>query len=132
MLPKITGNVQNIPLNKEILKIPKNIQLSDPNFDKPAEIDVLIGAELIYDLLNMNRIPLSVTRTSLQSTKLGWIVAGKVNDYACRRRFSSNLIRDPLNIQLKNFWKLGNVHKKDFYQLKRKFVRSISYQILSV
>ncbi|XP_051170292.1 uncharacterized protein LOC127287411 [Leptopilina boulardi] len=114
VLPQITGNVPIMPLNKDILKIPKTLNLADPEFDKPSGIDMLIGAELFYDLLHVNRVPLSTPGTSLQSTRLGWIVSGRINDQASRYRFSSNLIRDPLSIQLENFWKLEEFSERRF------------------
>lgn len=43
-MPKITGLLPACAIDRKLIKIPSNIMLADPVFDKPAEIDLLIGA----------------------------------------------------------------------------------------
>lgn len=52
--------------------------LADPLFDKPGPIDILIGANVFYNILFNQRVKL---RNGLvaQSTSLGWIIAGGGN-----------------------------------------------------
>jgi len=60
--------------------MPHNIQnqLADPNFHIPGPIDVLLGADIFFDVLYGEKYPLS-NLASLNRTKLGWIVTGKIS-----------------------------------------------------
>lgn len=65
---------QNLPINrinKEELQIPKGIVLADPQFDQPAKIELLIRAEIFFDLLCSGRIKLADNQPSWQKTMLG-------------------------------------------------------------
>ena len=71
--------VPSIQINRESLRIHKNIFLADSNFDKAGGIDGIIGVELFYKLLSIRRkVPRIHPDSLLQKTQLGWIVAGKI------------------------------------------------------
>ncbi|XP_051169750.1 uncharacterized protein LOC127287070 [Leptopilina boulardi] len=107
ILPKITSNIPSIPINKHLFKIPSHIKLADPHFDIPAAIDILLGAEIFYELLCNNKISLAIPHTSLQNTQLGWVVTGTIyNNNQKQTRLTCNLIRDSLSMQLEKFWKM--------------------------
>ena len=76
VLSDITGSTPASKLDVTNWKIPPNVKLADQNFNIPAEIDLLIGAELFYELLQSGRR----TRPGypvLQETVLGWTVSGR-------------------------------------------------------
>lgn len=52
-------------------KIPANIELADPEFHKPARIDLLLGAEAFFDFLCVGQIELSAELPSIQKTLFG-------------------------------------------------------------
>lgn len=85
--------------------------MSDPQFNIPAKIDALIGGELFYELLEQDRVSLSLPRVYLQNTKLGWIVSGKVG-VAGQSKIRCNIVRDTLNEQVERFWMLEEVVNK--------------------
>lgn len=51
ILPKITQCLPQQFLSTHNLVIPKHIKLANPNFNVPASIDMLIGAELFWTYL---------------------------------------------------------------------------------
>lgn len=57
-----------LPFNKTSLKIPENIFLADPEFNKPGEIDILIGAEHFYNLLRAGQIKVQGQSALFQET----------------------------------------------------------------
>ncbi|KAJ0175902.1 hypothetical protein K1T71_008076 [Dendrolimus kikuchii] len=61
----------------EHLNIPENIQLADPTFDVSSDIDLLIGADIFWDLLEQDKIRLP-SGPFLLNTKLGWVVSGPI------------------------------------------------------
>lgn len=48
ILPEITGDLPITAISTINLKIPSHIKLADPDFFKPAPIDMLIGADLFW------------------------------------------------------------------------------------
>lgn len=79
VLPVITSVVPTATICTSTLSIPAVIQnqLADPAFDKPRQIDALIGAEVFYELIQGNRMSISAHSFAHQ-TKLGWIITGKL------------------------------------------------------
>lgn len=76
ILPNITCKLPQIPLDKSRLNIPMHCKLSDPFFSSPSDIDMLIGADLYYDLLLDETYRLGRNLPVLQNTHLGWVIAG--------------------------------------------------------
>jgi hypothetical protein len=76
VLPNITSNLPATKLDTSNWKLPIEIQYADETFNKPGPIDLLIGADLFYEVMLPNR------RTQpghpvLQETVFGWIASGK-------------------------------------------------------
>ncbi|CAK9799131.1 hypothetical protein ANTPLA_LOCUS1906 [Anthophora plagiata] len=113
-LPKITSMLPSRRVNRKELLIPQNIKLADPEFDKPAEIDALIGTTLFYKLLNNGQISLSASSdVILQKTLLGWIVVGEVGKIETSSRGKTCHLITSLENQLTRFWEIEEIpHKK--------------------
>lgn len=75
VVPEITGQLPNVTVNVSNLNLP-DVDLADPNFFDPSDIDMLLGADIFYDILLTGKFRLGPNMPVLQSTKLGWIVAG--------------------------------------------------------
>jgi len=76
VLPSITAQLPTSPLNPNVkATLPRHVTLADPSFDKPGPIDLLIGANVFYNILSNQRLKLQ-NGLVVQSTSLGWIVAG--------------------------------------------------------
>lgn len=75
VLPHITSYLPTVSINKHKLNIPTHIQLADPNFHESQPVDMLIGADHFWDILEEGRLRLS-SGPFLQNTKLGWVVSG--------------------------------------------------------
>ncbi|XP_059223692.1 uncharacterized protein LOC131997178 [Stomoxys calcitrans] len=75
IIPSITSYQPQTTLDIKSWIIPGNIKLAVNSFNLPGPIDLLIGAELFFDLLLVGQIK-SDNKPTLQKTKLGWIVAG--------------------------------------------------------
>ncbi|XP_075162867.1 uncharacterized protein LOC142235501 [Haematobia irritans] len=85
------------------------LDLADPKFSKPAQIDMLLGSDILPYILKSG-IQKNVSGNLLaQETEFGWIVSGKP---ACRtvETFASWVTSpDTLNEELKRFWEIENV-----------------------
>ena len=52
----------------------KNLKLSDPNFNSPGRIDVLIGADVLEDVMSERKS--KENGLHIPNTNSGWIVSG--------------------------------------------------------
>ncbi|KAG7203872.1 hypothetical protein KM043_017926 [Ampulex compressa] len=105
VLDRITQQLPSRPIVKNLIKIPKNVKLADPQYHKPAEIDVLLGAEIFFKLLCIGQISLSESVT-MQKTQLGWILAGRVRGISPQEKLSCNVSTDVLHTQISKFWEI--------------------------
>lgn len=67
-------------VDRSKLEIPSVIKLADPQFDKSAPIDAIIGIQLSHKLSCLGRISLLDDSVSLLKTKLGWVVSGDMSN----------------------------------------------------
>lgn len=108
VLSQITAQLPSLGIKSRI-NIPENIQLADPNFDSSLKIELLIGADRFWDLLDDGLIRLS-SGPYLQNTKLGWIISGAlINNINSRiNRVQCNYSQS-LDNQLRKFWELEEI-----------------------
>jgi hypothetical protein len=111
VLPHITSNTPASKLNITTWNIPKDIKLADPYFNQPAAIDMLIGADLFYELFLPNR-KTKPGHPVLQDTVLRWIVSGRTpavsNSDAKQHTFLLHE-NDRLEHSLNRFWEVESV-----------------------
>ena len=75
----IAGLVPDERILRNSISLPRNIQLADPEFDEPAEVDMLIGSGTTLSTFCVGQINLSTAGgldLYLQKTRLGWIIGG--------------------------------------------------------
>ncbi|XP_073841434.1 uncharacterized protein [Musca autumnalis] len=78
VLPTIIPAQPNHDLDITKWQIPQNIKLADPNFNTQGKVDILLGAEFYFSLMQPGTIKLSGNQPILQNTALGWIVGGLI------------------------------------------------------
>jgi len=64
-------------LNTTDWKIPTDMKLADEHFHQPGNIDLLIGADLLYEISRPGRHTHPGNYPVLQETVLGWTLAGR-------------------------------------------------------
>lgn len=104
ILPLITDSLPHAEVQFHELGIPSNIELADPRFYHPSDIDLLLGADIFWELIKTNRMKLGPNKPVLQDTYLGWIVGGPIGDYS-----TSNMkchFSQDIREQLTRFWEL--------------------------
>ncbi|XP_075235077.1 uncharacterized protein LOC142332515 [Lycorma delicatula] len=109
MLPQITSNVPCNVINYKSWNLPSNLKLSDPEFYKPGNIDMLMGIELYFEIMKCDKRVRPGGFPVIFETELGWILSG---EYPSENTSSSpettclTLTNDQLQQQLKQFWEL--------------------------
>ncbi|GFU93619.1 integrase catalytic domain-containing protein [Trichonephila clavipes] len=102
LLPKITDAIPVSKLNVSDLNIPASIELADSNFHMPGQIDILIGSELFFEILNPEQYYLQEGNVILQNTKFGYLVTGTLPQ---SQQQANCLISEPsLDITVKKFF----------------------------
>lgn len=107
VLDRITHNLPAYTLPKEFIDIPENVQLADEQFYISGPIDILIGAEIFWNLMSVGQIK-TKSNAILQKTQLGWIVAGPLSQFpiSCNISVCNVSTDDMLEKQLEKFWNL--------------------------
>ncbi|XP_029055099.2 uncharacterized protein LOC114882378 [Osmia bicornis bicornis] len=80
VVDRITDRLPSIPMKRNDMVLPSNIKLADPQFYESSDIDVLIGAEVFWQLLCVGQVRSPSDHLTLQKTRLGWILAGRAGD----------------------------------------------------
>ncbi|XP_058817243.1 uncharacterized protein LOC131680544 [Topomyia yanbarensis] len=108
VVSKITTSLPIVELNIQTWSIPAGIDLADPSFNVPDEIQMIIGAELFFDLIKEGRMRLGNAIPTLIDTHFGWIVSGTVPTNIQKRSQTCqlNLCNEELNRTLTKFWEL--------------------------
>ncbi|KAF9796938.1 hypothetical protein SFRURICE_016606 [Spodoptera frugiperda] len=73
VLPQITGNVPKSKFDLKQLNI-HGSQLADPTLNEPSPVNMLIGADLFWDIISAQQYSLGHGFPKLQASKFGWLV----------------------------------------------------------
>ncbi|XP_013161253.1 PREDICTED: uncharacterized protein LOC106113074 [Papilio xuthus] len=86
----------------------QKFNLADPNFASPGKIDVLLGAEVYYEVLLDGMMKQPQGKLLAQNTVFGWILYGKLSDSSSANDnvTSLHLRFTPDDECLKRFWEL--------------------------
>ena len=117
IIPKITHLQPNSSVSTKSWQPLKSLQLADPDFTTPSTVDILIGAELFYELVDgSKRIGSSAQAPVAINSSLGWLIGGGSKHNAVLPQ--ANLLtaqNGPLTTQptlealLKSFWELESI-----------------------
>lgn len=77
ILSKITGQLPSTPLNNKQWSHTQSIDLADPYYHLPGDIDVLIGTATYADIMKEGLRRGKVGEPIAQCSKIGWIVYGQ-------------------------------------------------------
>ncbi|XP_018402188.1 PREDICTED: uncharacterized protein LOC108779298 [Cyphomyrmex costatus] len=115
VIERITQDLPCSMVDRVGLHIPKNIPLADPQVDKPSSIDMLLGAEIFFELLAVGTIKSAKSQPTWQNTLLGWIISGNCTSASQLSKGSvcSIATTDPLNKALTKFWQIESCERKD-------------------
>lgn len=115
VVPRITGILPNSVIDIESLKLPSNIELADPKYYLPAEVDILLGADIYWDLIGGSIIKLGLNKPVLQESKLGWLVGGPLSISQSIRGVQCNFSQE-IKDSLERFWNIDDLplHTKTY------------------
>lgn len=109
VLETISSSIPSMRIHTEAINLPKHLRLADPQFYEPAPIDLLLGANIFWQVIGSGRIQLGKQLPTLQETEFGWLVAG------CTPHTNNNTSNDCFftdnnnTDQLSRFWELDSM-----------------------
>lgn len=100
----------NLP-ERKIIQVPpslSNLQLADPSFHTPGKIDLLLGAQLVGEVLLEGLVKGPPGSPVAQKTKLGWIVSGEIQSSAVSRPVCYHTVVQSTDVNdlMRKFWEL--------------------------
>ena len=110
VIPRITNQVPTSKIDISQLRHIQNLKLADPTFNIPGKIDVLLGADVLEDVMMEQK--LKDGGLSIRDSLFGWVVSGPVRQVrgdsisTHHATISGNHDQDQL---LARFWELKKV-----------------------
>lgn len=69
----------NIPVHsfkREKIRIPEEVRLADPDFNVNQPVDLILNADVFWEVISAGRIKIAEPSLYLSETLLGWIIGG--------------------------------------------------------
>lgn len=114
VLDEITCALPQTRIHERLLPIQDSLLLADDSFNVPGEVQILLGADIYYDLLKVGFIKLGYQLPTLQNTVLGWVIAGPTplpSDYHCSSLVTLHASTlESLENLIPKFWELETLH----------------------
>lgn len=107
VLDTIAHSLPHMRINTQGLNIPKHLKLADPQFYEPAPIDILLGADIFWQIISSGHIRLGKQQPTLQETELGWLVSGCTTN--TDKHTNSCFFNNNNSDQLSRFWELDSL-----------------------
>ncbi|GFW03595.1 integrase catalytic domain-containing protein [Trichonephila clavipes] len=113
LVNKITDLIPNKVIDVDV-NVSEFVPLADDKFNIPDRIDMLLGAEIFYELLKPGKFYCDNSHLVLQNTVFGYVVSGSVDHTHTQvtenRVHCGLIVDDDLNKTLKKFWEIEGVH----------------------
>ena len=111
VLSNITGITPSTKLDTSSWKIPKDIKLADKHFDQIGSIDLLMGADIFYEILRSDRRTHPGNFPVLQETALGWTLSGRTPAVTQHDPQHTFLLQEDNSLEhnLNRFWEVEPV-----------------------
>ncbi|UYV81292.1 hypothetical protein LAZ67_20000677 [Cordylochernes scorpioides] len=111
VLTKLTNNIPSFTVKKINYSHMKGLILADPSYFKSREIDVILGSDIVFNLIQEGRRNGNENEPSAIHSKLGWLVYGPTSvserqSFRNMAHFSSELESEDL---IKRFWELESI-----------------------
>ncbi|GFT12622.1 integrase catalytic domain-containing protein [Trichonephila clavipes] len=108
-VPRITDMIPSQPFNVILGNFSRE-KLADENFNIPGNIDLLLGAEIFYEILLPGQTNLLNTKLIFQNTVFGYIASGSI-PVSSENKPHCGLIKDNVDLEktMRRFWEIENV-----------------------
>ncbi|XP_058840840.1 uncharacterized protein LOC131696310 [Topomyia yanbarensis] len=126
VLPRVTADMPESDVATDCWNVPKELFLADPNFNKRAEIDMIIGLSHFFACFkSAARVHLADDLSELVDSVFGWIVVGSgeviPNSPEQVHCHVSAICLVTLEKSLERFWKLEELPSRSDYSVEERY-----------
>ncbi|XP_074026910.1 uncharacterized protein [Leptinotarsa decemlineata] len=127
VLENISSNMPTFSIDPSSWNYIENINLADPHFFNPAQIDLLLGADVFQRILLDGRIRGDENLPTALNTSFGWILFGKVGEVQQKNVNSFLNIVEMARLEnaIKKFWELEEIPNKPIISEEDKMCEDI-------
>ncbi|GIY25080.1 DUF1758 domain-containing protein, partial [Caerostris darwini] len=108
IMPKITCDLPQCPVDASVLKTFKQLQLADVICHQPGPIDIHLGADVIGEIKLSGH--LNVSGISASESIFGWVILGKTKGIS-QTILSNHASCNAVEFELDKFWQLEEISK---------------------
>lgn len=111
VLKKLTTLLPGTDFDKTILNNAEldEYMLADPEFNKQARIDMILGADVYADLILDGLVKADNNAYILQETEIGWIISGPLTNASKNRTICMTATVNEMDEKLQRFWELEEI-----------------------
>ncbi|XP_055942037.1 uncharacterized protein LOC129972081 [Argiope bruennichi] len=108
ILPNVlTDSIPSKQFDIDTLEL-DSFNLADVSFNEPGDVDILLGAQIFYELLRSGQIRFPGTDIVFQNTVFGFVATGSVS-IENETTVHCGLVMEDLDANLRKFWEIEDV-----------------------
>ncbi|XP_067210840.1 uncharacterized protein [Linepithema humile] len=121
ILSALTTAIPTLKVSSKSWKHLEGLQLADPYYSNPGEIDLLLGADVYGQLIDTGIVKGGSDSPIAQQTQLGWIVSGPTSSVRPTCHMQSYCISQSADLYdlLQRFWELDSISVKPVSSLNQ-------------
>ncbi|GFT71847.1 integrase catalytic domain-containing protein [Trichonephila clavipes] len=113
VVKELTCNLPNFIVSKFDWPHINGLQLADPSFYISRPVDMILGADVFFDLIMYGKTSGTKNQPSALNSKLGWLLSGKVSTACQSQKKAMSLINCHALLDLQNqiakFWEVESI-----------------------
>ena len=107
VFPKLTGSLPSTVTQN--LRFTQGLDLADPLYNQPGNIDLLLGGADVYSSIILNGLKRGTGKSPVaQNTQLGWIISGTVVNAKMEKICMISCAR--IDENLRKFWEIEDMN----------------------
>ncbi|GFX99455.1 DUF1758 domain-containing protein [Trichonephila clavipes] len=113
VVKELTCNLPNFIVSKFDWPHINGLQLADPSLYISRPVDMILGANMFFDLIQYGKISGTQNQPSVLNSKLGWLLSGKISTACQSEKKVMSLINCHALLDLQNqiakFWEVESI-----------------------
>lgn len=107
ILPQVTSSMPTRQLPNNVKDKFTHLALADPEFFRPAPVDLLLGADVFSQVFDGKRVSVDNNYPTAYSTLFGWVIIGTISDTTITNH-ASHLVSLTVSLEdaMERFWRI--------------------------
>ena len=109
VIPKVAARLPDM-ISREDLKWLSTVELADPKFYKSRTIDILLGADVFFAILENGQLKSPTSNLVAQNTIYGWVIGGSSLTKSAGVQSHCTILN--IDQTLRRFWEIENANSE--------------------